>query len=131
MKKIGFALVVLFLTSCGNSIKKRGEITLKNGQDKDVSVSYSISNEVDFINEKYTEKEFRHIIEITSIWANTQCVNEATYEPIKSSVTILPEDTVMVTVKGSCENNFGAKGDISNHEMFIGTEKIKSRFKSY
>ena len=108
MKKIIYSISIisaLFLSSCSSKPKKEGQITLKNGEDKEVSVDYQISNYDEFASQIQNKEDFQKIIEKASSEAHKTCKFMPTYEPKQISI-LISNDTVTTFLTFNAKNAF-------------------------
>lgn len=128
MKQIIYSLsitLILFLTACSSKPKKEGQITLKNGEDKEVLVNYQITNYDEFITQINNKEDFQTIIDKASSEAHMTCKFMPTYEPKQISF-IISNDTVTTFLTFNAKNAFGVPGSNISFSKFKKTTFIES-----
>lgn len=123
-KQITTALLLtsLFFASCG--IKQDGQIELKNGEDKPVSVKYSIAKfRYDEFVKAVSKDDFKLISEKASSEAKMKCKFMPTYDP-KEITFNLNHDTVVAMVIFHAKNAMGVSDSQMSVSMFKGSSLI-------
>ena len=88
-------LIIVSFISCTESVKEKGQITLKSGDGKDISVQYEIDSLSGFT-PKYSMEDLISISEQLSKRAEDKCSFPLTYEPKKIIVFFILLSSIMV-----------------------------------
>ena len=129
MKKLIYLLLLVVATisqSCSSKPAQTGQVTVKNGEDKDVTISYEIPklNYDSFISQIDGEK-FQTIVEKASSEAHINCKFLPTYEPRQISL-IISGDTVTTFLTFFAKNGYGVKDSGVRISKFKGSNLIET-----
>lgn len=129
MKTIKLFFLVLITSVTTSCIKfkpsQADELSLKNGEDKEVQVKYEIAklNYKHFTSVIKTKTELQSIAEQASSQAKMNCKFMPTYEPKELSL-MASQDTITVFVTFNAKNAFGTTGSDVLIIKFKGTTYI-------
>lgn len=101
------AAILIFVSfiSCTESVKEKGQITLKSGDGKDISVEYEIDSLAGFT-PKYSMKDLISISEQLSKRAEDECKFPLTYEP-KRIIVFFKNGELATGMDFTAKNAFG------------------------
>jgi hypothetical protein len=124
MKKIYFILFIGLLFACTGNFKDKGSISVHNGEGKEVSIPFQISDYSEF-SKKFTNEIFLQVVKRSSEEAKSRCKYELTYEPI--SIDVFSEnDTITTLLSFSAKNGFGVPNKERGYCKFKGSTLIDS-----
>lgn len=122
MKSKIFFLILTFICSCSAQLQEKGQLTLQNGEGKDVKVDYNIYDLPQYT-AKYTLEDFKTIATIAANKGKSICKNNLTFEP-KQIQLLQNNDTITLYFDMVSKNGFGVPKEKTIYVDFIGTKFI-------
>jgi len=120
------AAILIFVSfiSCTESVKEKGQITLKSGDGRDISVQYEIDS-LSVFTQKYSIKDLISISEQLSKRAENKCSFPLTYEP-KRIIVFFKNGELATGMDFTAKNAFGTPIKGVLYGEYKGTELGRS-----